>query len=333
MARLTWPVGARLLGAGMVDLFPLLLLLIFAGLYGWFGLRAVGITGLDLASVIDGSARPSFGWWRAVWFDSRTVVVFDLSVVVVSGWALYLTARQRTTSRLFATALLFAYLSFAIHYFVTWSTGGLPVLTSAALAWFLYAWHGQRWVLFWSALGVGMLAQSGAALLFAAVTLYLVLHNGITLTRAHGTIGAFSGAWRHTAGALGVAIIWFLVGIWLGQPADTGTNAVGVPPLVFDWTAVQSVYAFAYLPLLSPFTYFSAAAVLFADLLPAPVAPRVMIEPTRLLLSVLLAAGAVFGAETVLVLMRQWRRPRVVVITLGLLSLMLVVSAVVMSWL
>jgi uncharacterized membrane protein len=258
------------------------------------------------------------------------LLVMQALAVTTSAWALFAIALNKVRSYVFALTLLCAYLLFfGVQYALDFDFH-VSVLSSAALAWSLYALHFRKWWLYWLVFVLGLITREDISLFYFMIGLYLLIFH-----------------WKNKKLLASITMIisltYFFVVAYVVMPQWTPGH---VPAAYFDatgskhgfldilsWftthpfqilhgiigsevnrnTLRQLFQSFGYLPALSPFSYLTMAPNIIARFLSDEYQRHLLSFHYNASLGSLLSYGAILTTAFIMrVVKKITRLPRVV---------------------
>lgn len=242
-------------------------------------------------------------------------LALQVAAVTTAGWPLFQVAQRRGRSLLFSSAVLLAYLLFfGVQYALSFDFHA-NTLTAAAFAWTLYAFEFRRWPLYWLTVSLGLLTREDAPTLYAAWALWLWLAYQRRWWRAALVTWLISVGYFLLVGYLimprwtpgGTPLAYFDIPDAARGPLEVSwwllRNPVTVWQNMVATTAARETMrhlfqSFGWLPLLSPFTYVTAAPNFLGRFLSGEEQRYLMDGHYGVSLASLLAYGSILATAT-----------------------------------
>lgn len=242
-----------------------------------------------------------------LWPDARLLLIVQVLAITTSAWPLYQLTQRFMQSRGAALALLLSYLSFVgIQYALDFDFHP-SVLTAAAISWAVYALYEKSWWLYGASVFLGLLTREDAPPIFFLLGLWALL------TRR----------WKVGLITMAVAAAYFLTAAYVLMPLWSPENV----PLLYLDSEDKSIYgivhslvahpivmlqnmfdakakvrtiitlfaAFAFTPLLTPFTFITSASIFVSRFTSVHDYRWVLTNHSNANILPLLAYGALFG--------------------------------------
>lgn len=276
--------------------------------------------------------------------DARLLLVVQVLAVTLAGWPLYQLAYAYTKNGIFSFSLLYAYLGFIGTQYALDFDFHPSVLTGAAIIWFMYAHHFKKWWLFWIAFIVGLTTREDAPPIFFMIGAYFL----------------FKKQWRLALATMSLSAIYFLITVYWLMPQWTPDHAAllyldsenksavaiissffkhpkAILQNTFDQPAKLNTMnvlfsSFGYLPLLSPFTYLSAAPIFYSRFTSSQDYRWQINNHSNANIVPILALGALFAVGLLLTLLDKIKLKFLKPWLLATLSVWLIISVQINAW-
>lgn len=243
--------------------------------------------------------------------DVRFLLYVQALAVTLSGFAVYRVAADKLQSKFFGNAALFSYLSFVgIQYALNFDFHP-SVLTGAVICWLIYGLYFKNYWVYWLALALGLLTREDAGPIFFLIGIYEIVIRRWRIGLLTATISAAA----FLLIAYHIMPLWTPDGVpllYLNDDNKSFTHIVisilKYPKVylenMFDTAVKRSTIntlfaSFAYLPLLSPFTYITSASIFFSRFVNTDDYRWAIDNHSNANILPLLVFGAIFAAATV----------------------------------
>ena len=223
-----------------------------------------------------------------LWPDARLLLAVQALAATTAGWPLYKVAQRIAGQRIFALAILYAYLAFVGLQYALDFDFHPSVLTAAATVWMFYGIYCHKPWVYWLAFALGLATREDAAPIFFMIGVWWLLERPLRGAR----FALLGDRWRVGVLTMIFSAAYFLLIAYLVMPLWSPNGAAllyldgdskdlwslvrgfffypdAIVQNMFDTEqkiqTISTLFAsFSLLPLLSPVTYLAAAPIFYS---------------------------------------------------------------------